>query len=44
MTFPFLLTVYWIFAFQPVEEKGNLHRFDRYIHSYKLQSINLFLM
>lgn len=25
MTFPFLLTVYWIFAFQPAEEKGNLH-------------------
>lgn len=26
MTFPFLLTVYWIFAFQPAEEKGNWHR------------------
>ena len=26
MTFPFVLTVYWIFAFQPAEEKGNLQK------------------
>lgn len=33
MTFPFLLTVYWIFAFQPAEEKGNLHRDLTVIHT-----------
>lgn len=33
MTFPFLLTVYWIFAFWPAEEKGNLHRDLTVIHT-----------
>lgn len=33
MTFPFLLTVYWIFAFHPAEEKGNLHRDLTVIHT-----------
>lgn len=33
MTFPFLLTVYWIFAFWPAEEKGNLHKDLTVIHT-----------
>lgn len=33
MTFPFLLTIYWIFAFWPAEEKGNLHRDLTVIHT-----------